>query len=1385
MYCINMIWTYLKACLQREFLRAMLYAALIVYMIFWDSVPRDHYVPKSKRSILTRMAYEYCGLLKSWLKPAWKRWEYFVFSMKTNNHRRKGTKSFGSNAKQSNQVFPPYRKRKRRNLIRLICVMHASNDLRARRTNFDTDSKPIRVDNCASKCISPHIEDFVDCPVPVKCRKIKGISGTLSDVRKGTLKWQIEDDDGVKHDVIIPGSYYVPEASSRLLSPQHWAQTAKDNKPKPRGTWCATYDDSIELWWGQRKYKRTLPLDPKETNVGTMQSAPGYKRYSAFCSEIGEDDEDYDVQDDVAFPSESHTVTDDEQDSESDEEDEATSDYVPESRESPLTTDFDLNGPKDQDKPNVVEDEEDQIPQDVQAEFLRWHHRLGHISAKKIKVLAKLGILPARLANCNVPYCTSCLFGKATRRPWRHKKSKTKTSKVATRPGECVSVDQLESTTPGLLGQMKGIPTKMRYRAATVFIDQFSGLGYVYLQKTTNADETILAKEAFERYCASHGVTVQHYHADNGRFADNKWRQHCASKRQTLSFCGVNAHFQNGVAERRIRELQDHARTMLIHASRRWPNAIDSHLWPYALRMANDIANHTPDLKRKVIPIEQFAGTKVATNPKDWYHFGCPVYVANAKVQAGKKVSKWSERARVGIYLGHSPQHARTVGLVLSLTTGLLSPQFHIKPDTTFHTLRKAFDGRFPTSKWQDKCHFLTEDDAKQSQQASTNPPVGTSASEGARSPVTDASGPEPEQDDRQEGTQDLSGVQHRHSVTFEDPEGAPEAPEPQGRQSEDDTTGLRRSRRSIRSPRRLIEEAMAAELSRDSGPYDVAYEVLAEPKNDEAPDENEHPLLAFAASSDPDTMYFHEAMQQADRKQFLEAAAKEVNDQTKNGNWKLVHKSQVPQDATILPAVWSMKRKRRIMTGEIYKWKARLNIDGSKQTKGVNYWESYAAVASWAAIRLILILSILNNWHTKQIDFVLAYPQAPVEVDNLYMKIPRGFEVEGAAKGEYLLHIQRNIYGQKQAGRVWNKYLVSKLIDIGFKQSLIDESVFYRGNVIYALYTDDSILAGPDENEINKAIQDMTDIGLDLTEEGDISDFLGVNIERKADGSVHLTQPQLINRILEDLNLASENVSTKQTPATASRILKRDADGELFDGHFDYRSVIGRLGYLEKCTRPDLSCASHAAARFSSDPKKSHSIAVKWIGKYLAGTKDKGLIFKPSGESFDVFCDADFSGSWDPQATDDPDTARSRTGFVIKYAGCPILWASKLQSLIALSTTEAEYISLSTALREVIPLMELIREMRDQGFDIKSATPTVHCKVFEDNSGALEIATVHKVRPRTKHLNVQLHHFRQYVDQGDITIHKIDTEDQESDLLTKNLSFPLFSKHRFSIMGW
>jgi len=226
---------------------------------------------------------------------------------------------------------------------------------------------------------------------------------------------------------------------------------------------------------------------------------------------------------------------------------------------------------------------------------------------------------------------------------------------------------------------------------------------------------------------------------------------------------------------------------------------------------------------------------------------------------------------------------------------------------------------------------------------------------------------------------------------------------------------------------------------------------------------------------------------------------------------------------------------------------------------------------------------------------YVLAFPQAPVDRE-CYMQLPKGIKID--RPGKWALRVHKNICGQKQAGRVWNQCLVEKLATkVGFKQSEHDECAFYRRNVMCVLCTDDSILAGPDKEELQQVIANIKKAGLDVTEEGDIEDFLGVNIDRVDDKTFHLSQPHLIEQVLCDLNLDGENVQAKETPSPMSQVLGAHKSSPVFYGHFHYRSVLGKLNYLEKCSRPNIAYATHQRARFSSDPRKENSEAVKWLG--------------------------------------------------------------------------------------------------------------------------------------------------------------------------------------------
>ena len=287
------------------------------------------------------------------------------------------------------------------------------------------------------------------------------------------------------------------------------------------------------------------------------------------------------------------------------------------------------------------------------------------------------------------------------------------------------------------------------------------------------------------------------------------------------------------------------------------------------------------------------------------------------------------------------------------------------------------------------------------------------------------------------------------------------------------------------------------------------------------------------------------------------------------------------------------------------------------------------------------------------------------------------------------------------------------------------------------------------------------------------------------------MTQPTLTLSILKDVGLwengKKNQATSRTTPAYSTTILTSDEGGEDFkDKDFNYRQVIGKLLYLEKSTRPDIACAVHQCARYCNAPKVSHAQAVKRICRYLLGTREKGLIFDPKEDSFDCWVDASHASEWSSSsAMNDPNTARSRMGYTICYAGCPMIWASKMQTEIALSSTEAEYIALSQSMREVLPIMWLLEEAQERGIKINAKPCKVHCKVFEDNEGAIEIAKVPKMRPRTKHLNIKYHHFREEVKKGTVSIYHVGTGEQMADMLTKPLDETLFERNRKKMMGW
>ena len=917
----------------------------------------------------------------------------------------------------------------------------AVSNAASRRAIFDSDSFNILVDGGATACISNALSDFVT-PPRTSTVLVKGFNGATSTTRVGTVRWIILDDTGQRRTLEVKNTYYVPECPLRLLSPQHYSQQLRDH----RGTYSVNYGDQVVFVWGRGRFKATMPLTTV-TNVGILRSAPGHASFSSFAS----------LATDISPPLFCcNVITDDDADDESDPDDDDDATWSAANLEGDdASSDINLaNPPTSIDKAPVVmrpavipfDLDHDRPPTNLpsqddatsalssQAELLRWHYRLGHLPFPNIRLMAAKGEIPKRLSTCRIPRCQSCLYGKATKKPWRTKAQPARIRTV-TRPGECVSVDQLESPVPGLKGQNKGYFYRERYKVATIFVDHFSRLSYVHLQESTKGLETLLAKRAFEAYAASFGVVIANYHADNGRFAERLFLDHAELHGQGVSLCGVNAHFQNGIAEKRIRDLTERARTSLLHAVSRWPSAVTINLWPYALRFANETQNSTPSLALGHTPLEAFSGVPVRPQVLNYHPPFCPAYVLHTGLQGGgKRPNKWVRISRAAIYLGPSPRHARSVALVLSLTTGYVSPQFHLKYDDFFETVQEA--ASLPQSNWQQLARF-TKPGVQPRKPARTKAPHSAASHAPHSDEVAAQQGLDPlgfDFADLGEVDDEITD-QDREAEHFQEPLPPGELPvqdkvrDPERHHHPDST---RRSARQRNPPQRLIETAYAV-LDRSDAVEDYETQNLADDP------------IAFAASkSDPDTLHYNEAMSASDSVEFKRAMLLEVNAHTDNDHWEVWEKARVPVGQDILPAVWAFKRKRRIDTGVIYKYKARLNIHGGMQKHGINYWETYSPVVNWFSIRLCLILTLLFKWQTRQIDFVLAFLQADVECD-LFMQLPRGLTFPGVHRSSHCLKLKKNLYGSRQAGRVWNQHLVNGLVNVlKFKQSAVDECVFY-----------------------------------------------------------------------------------------------------------------------------------------------------------------------------------------------------------------------------------------------------------------------------------------------------------------------------------------------------
>jgi hypothetical protein len=474
--------------------------------------------------------------------------------------------------------------------------------------------------------------------------------------------------------------------------------------------------------------------------------------------------------------------------------------------------------------------------------------------------------------------------------------------------------------------------------------------------------------------------------------------------------------------------------------------------------------------------------------------------------------------------------------------------------------------------------------------------------------------------------------------------------------------------------------------------------------------------------------------------------------------------------------------RRKRFPDGKLRKHKARYCVRGDKQVAGIDYFETYAPVTSWSTVRLMFTLTVVAKLHSVQVDYTNAFVQATLK-EKVYIEVPKGFSASNPDVDIVLL-LKKSLYGLVQAPRVFYEHLGDNLRRVGFEPCTdVDPCLWIHKKLgmVVIVWVDDCLFFHKDKNEIYKIIKELEKT-MPLTQEESITAFLGIEVNQERD-FYNLTQPRLIARCIEAVGMQDAN--SARTPSTTQPI-GADSNGQPFCETWQYASVVGMLMYLANNTRPDIAFATHQCARFTHAPKATHAAAVKRIVRYLIGTKDKGLKLKPSTDiSVDCYVDADFAGLYGYEDDQDSISVKSRTGYVLTLANCPLLWVSKLQTEIALSTMEAEYIALSQSMRDLIPVRRMVKTVCDILLGENKYTARMYSKVFEDNNGALQLARAPRITPRTKHYGVKYHFFREQVKNKEIQLYKIETTKQLADIFTKGLVQSTFEEIRQLLMGW
>lgn len=450
---------------------------------------------------------------------------------------------------------------------------------------------------------------------------------------------------------------------------------------------------------------------------------------------------------------------------------------------------------------------------------------------------------------------------------------------------------------------------------------------------------------------------------------------------------------------------------------------------------------------------------------------------------------------------------------------------------------------------------------------------------------------------------------------------------------------------------------------------------------------------------------------------------------------------------------------------GSFERFKARLVANGNEQTQGVNYTETYAPTPSYEIIRLLLSIAAQEGWAVGQADVQTAYVHAPLS-EEIHIEIPKGAPV--IDRKNKVLKLKKALYGLKQAGREWSNYLRKCLTSFGWKVNPYEPCLFRRNNNEFLLiYVDDILIFGKDQANIDSIRADLNKY-FPVKDLGPVHDFLGMEIHRdEKNKTFFLRQLGLIN---EALSFSTPLQKVQNLPMNPSYDIFAKSEALSTAEHKQYRTIVGKLLFISRLTRPDISYTVNALGRFLENPTKIQLIAMQNLLQYLRGTKDMYLTLNCKGPTeINAYSDADWAG--------DKNDRKSTSGHVIYFAESPINWSTKKQKCVATSSMESEYISMADAAREAFYIKKLAENIKQV---------EINAILHVDNVAAQTIASgkSNASTKGAKHIDIKFHLVRDMFLNGDLDIRRVNSRDNRSDMCTKPIELDLYNTHTPSMLS-